>query len=95
MPPPSDADLDKLDHYFAYVLTVPDPRKLSFFVWYMVTTHSFGHSSLTFWPEFHMYTCMHAFARFIASHHTVKVHDVTAKQCAQWLIDPPHAPALG
>ena len=35
----SDGDLEKLDHYFADVLTVPDPRKLSFFVWYTVTTH--------------------------------------------------------
>ena len=37
-----------------------------------------------------MYTCMHAFARLIASHHMVKVHDVTAKHCA--LIDQRHAP---
>ena len=35
-----------------------------------------------FWPEFHMYTCMYASARLIASHHTVKVHDVTGKHCA-------------
>ena len=35
----SDGDLEKLDHYFAEVLPVPDPRKLSFFVWYTVTTH--------------------------------------------------------
>ena len=37
---------------------------------------------LTFRPEFHMYTCMHAFAKCIASHHTVKVHEVTAKNCS-------------
>ena len=41
-----------------------------------------GQSFLTFGPEFHMYTCMHAFARLVASHQTVKVHDVTAKHCA-------------
>ena len=51
---------------------------------------SLGHSFLTFGPEFHMYTCMHAVARLIASHHTVKVHDVTAKHCA--LIDQRQAP---
>ena len=39
-----------------------------------------GHSFLTFGPEFHMYTCMHVFARLIASHHTVKVHNVTAER---------------
>ena len=37
-----------------------------------------GHSFLTFGPEFHMYTCMQAFTRRMASHHAVKVHDVTA-----------------
>ena len=37
--PLSDSDLEKLDSYFSDVLTVPDPRKLSFFVWYTVTTH--------------------------------------------------------
>ena len=41
-----------------------------------------GQPLLTFGPEFHMYKCMHAFARLIASHHMVKVHDVTAKHCA-------------
>ena len=48
------------------------------------------HSFLTFGPEFHMYTCMHALARLLASYHTVKVHDVTAKHCAP--IDQRHAP---
>ena len=51
---------------------------------------SSGHSFLTFGPEFHMYPCMHVFARLIASHRTVKVHDVTAKHCA--IIDQGHAP---
>ena len=32
----------------------------------------------TLGPEFHMYTCMHAFATLTASHHMVKVHNVTA-----------------
>ena len=41
-----------------------------------------GQSLLTFGPEFHMYTCMHAFARLIASHHMVKVLDLTAEHCA-------------
>ena len=41
-----------------------------------------GQSLLTFGPEFHMYTYMHAFAKLTASHHMVKVHDVTAKHCA-------------
>ena len=41
-----------------------------------------GQSLLTFGPEFHMCTCMHAFATLTASHHMVKVHDVTAKHCA-------------
>ena len=49
-----------------------------------------GHSQLTFGPEFYMYTCIHAFARLISSHHTVKVHDVTTKHCAP--IDKRHAP---
>ena len=40
-----------------------------------------GQSLLTFGPEFHMYTCMHAFATLTASHHMIKVHDVTAKHC--------------
>ena len=49
----------------------------------------------TFLPHFwagisYMYTCMHASTRLIASHHTLKVHDVTAKHCA--LIDQRHAP---
>ena len=56
----------------------------------MLTGCSLGHSFLTFGPEFHMYTCMHAFARLIASHHTVKVHDVTAKHCE--LIDERQSP---
>ena len=41
--------------------------------------HPLRHSFLTFGPEFHMYTCMRVFAMLIASHHTVKMHDVTAK----------------
>ena len=49
-----------------------------------------GQSVLTFGPEFHMYTCMHAFARRIALYHAVKVHDVTAKHCAP--IDQRQAP---
>ena len=36
-----------------------------------------------------MYTRMHAFARLIASHHTVKVHDVTAEHCAPCAIKSP------
>ena len=42
---------------------------------------SFRHSLLTFGPEFHMDTCIHAFARLIASHKTVNMHDVTANHC--------------
>ena len=41
-----------------------------------------GQSLLTFGPDFHMYTCMPAFAKLTASHHMVKVHGVTAKHCA-------------
>ena len=41
-----------------------------------------GQSLLTFGPDFHTYTCMHAFATLTASHQMVKVHDVTAKHCA-------------
>ena len=41
-----------------------------------------GQSVLTFGLEFHMYTCMYAFTRRIASPHTVKVDHVTAKHCA-------------
>ena len=36
-----------------------------------------------FWAGISMYTCMHAFARLITSHNTVKVHDVTPEHCAQ------------
>ena len=50
---------------------------------------SLGHSFLTFGLEFHMYTCMHTFARLIASHHTVKVHDVTSEHCAPCTIKSP------
>ena len=49
-----------------------------------------GHFFVTFGPEFHLYTCMHAFVRLIASHYTVKVHDVTAKRCTP--IDQRQAP---
>ena len=48
----------------------------------------------TFLPHFwagvshmYVYTCL---PKLIASHHTVKVHDVTAKHCA--LIDQRHTP---
>ena len=48
-----------------------------------IPENTLGQSLLTFGPEFHMYTYMHAFAKLTASHHMVKVHDVTGKhvQC--------------
>ena len=49
-----------------------------------------GHFFLTFGLQVHMYTCMLAFARLMASHHTVKVHDIIAKHCTQ--IDQCHGP---
>ena len=45
-------------------------------------SYPLGHSWLTFRPAFHLFTCMHAFARLIASYHTVKVHDITTEHCA-------------
>ena len=50
----------------------------------VIAENTLGQSLLTFGPEFHMYTCMHAFATLTASHHMVKVkvHDVTPKHCA-------------
>ena len=54
------------------------------------TKDTLGQSVLTFGPEFHIYTSIHAFARLTASHHTAKVHDVTAKHCAP--IDERQAP---
>ena len=48
----------------------------------LLATYPLGQSLLTFGPQFHMYTCMHAFATLTASHYMVKVHDVTAKHCA-------------
>ena len=51
-----------------------------------------GHPFLTFGADFHMYTCMHAFARLIASHPTVKVHDVDVTAKHYVLIDQRHAP---
>ena len=56
----------------------------------LIVQPSFGQAMLTFVTEFHTYTCMHAFGRLIVSHHTVKVHDVTAKHCSP--IDQRQAP---
>ena len=35
----ADADLQVLDSYFADVLETADPRKLTYYVWYTITTH--------------------------------------------------------
>ena len=35
----SDMDLDRMDEYFDDVLECADPRKLSYYVWFTVTTH--------------------------------------------------------
>ena len=49
----------------------------------MFAKHEHLRTFLTYFgPRFHIYTCMHAFARFVASHHPAKIHDVTGEHCA-------------